>query len=63
LPKEWEYSNYLEWMNLRAGTLVNRGFIQDNFGAPEEYQQRVLNYLKTRNLPNNVSKYFQDLED
>ena len=62
LPEEWEYSNYPEWMNLRAGTLVNREFIQDNFGVPEEYKQRVMNYIKTRNLPDDVRKYFQDLE-
>jgi hypothetical protein len=62
LPEEWEYSNYPEWMNLRAGTLVNREFIQDNFGAPEEYQQRVMNYIKTHNLPDDVRKYFQNLE-
>jgi putative transposase len=37
--EDWEFSNYLEWMNLREGTLVNREFIVDNFGAPEEYKK------------------------
>jgi putative transposase len=32
LPEEWEYSNYLEWLNLREGTLVNRAFIHEHFG-------------------------------
>lgn len=63
LPEEWEFSNYLEWMNLRNGTLVNREFIEDNFGTPEEYKQRVMEYIKTRNLPDDVRKYLQDLED
>ena len=63
LPEDWEFSNYLEWMNLREGTLVNREFIQDNFGTPEEYEKLVIAYIKTRNLPDDVSKYLQDLED
>ena len=30
LPEDWEFSNYPEWMNLRAGSLVNREFIQEH---------------------------------
>ena len=63
LPEDWEFSNYLEWMNLRAGTLVNREFIEDNFGTPEEYKKLVMEYIKTRNLPDDVRKYLQDLEN
>jgi REP element-mobilizing transposase RayT len=63
LPEEWEYSNYLEWMNLREGTLVNREFIQENFGTPKEYRQLVMNYIKTRDLPDEVRRYLQELED
>ncbi len=62
LPDDWDYSNYLEWMNLREGTLVNREFIKDNFGTPEEYKQMVIAYIKTRDLPEDVLKYLQDLE-
>lgn len=62
LPEEWEFSNYHEWMNLREGTLVNREFIAENFGTPEEYKTFVMEYIKTRNLPDDVRKYLQDLE-
>jgi REP element-mobilizing transposase RayT len=62
LPEEWEFSNYLEWMNLREGNLVNREFISENFGTPEEYKTLVMQYIKTRNLPDEVIKYIQDLE-
>jgi REP element-mobilizing transposase RayT len=62
-PKDWEFSNYLEWMNLRAGTLVNRKFIEDHFGTPKEYQELVMDYIKTRNLSDETRKYLQDLED
>lgn len=63
LPQEWEFSNYLEWMNLRAGTLVDHTFIRDHFGTAEAYQQLVMDYIKTRKLPDDVRKYLQDLED
>ena len=63
LPEDWEFSNYLEWMNLREGTLVNREFITDYFGTPSEYRRLVMEYIKKRNLPDDVSKYLQDLED
>lgn len=62
LPEDWEFSNYLEWMNLREGTLVNREFVADNFGTLEEYKKLVMNYIKTRNLPDDMRRYLQDLE-
>ena len=40
-PEEWEFSNYLEWLNLRPGTLVDREFIQEHFGTPEAYRELV----------------------
>ncbi len=54
LPEEWEFSNYLEWINLREGTLVNRDFINDHFGTSEEYKQLVMDYIKTKNIPDDV---------
>jgi putative transposase len=63
LPEDWEFSNYLEWMNLREGTLVNHEFIEDNFGTRQEYQKLVMEYIKTRNLPDDVRKYVQGLDE
>jgi len=62
-PEDWEFSNYPEWMNLREGTLVNREFIKEHFGTPEEYRTLVMEYIQSRNLPEDVRKYLQDLED
>jgi putative transposase len=59
VPEEWEYSNYLEWMNLRGGTLVNHDFITANFGTSEEYKQLVMEYIKTRNLPDDFREYIR----
>jgi len=63
VPEDWIYSNYLDWLGQRNGTLVDREFIQENFGSPVEYQALVMEYVKTRYLPENVRKYLQSLED
>lgn len=62
LPEDWEFSNYLEWMNLREGNLVNRDFIRENFGTSDEYKTLVMDYIKNRNLPDEVRKYLQEFE-
>ena len=62
LPENWEYSNYLEWMDLRAGTLVNREFIAQNFGTPEEYKVKVNDYIKKRYLSDEFQTYIQEVE-
>lgn len=59
LPEEWEFSNYPEWMGLRDGTLVDRGFITDNFGTPDAYRKLVMEYIQTRNQPEDASSYQQ----
>jgi hypothetical protein len=28
---DWEYSNYPEWVGVRGGTLVDRGFVLEHF--------------------------------
>ena len=63
LPEDWIYSNYLDWLGQRDGTLVDREFIQENFGSPKEYQTLVMEYIQTRYLPDDVRKYLQSLED
>jgi REP element-mobilizing transposase RayT len=36
-PAEWPYSNYLEWIQARPGTLVDRTFVWNFFPTPEAY--------------------------
>jgi putative transposase len=62
LPEDWEFSNYLEWMKLRGGTLVNHEFIEENFGMPKEYKSLVTEYIKTRKLPVDVRDYLHEIE-
>ena len=61
-PEMWDFSNYLEWMGLREGTLVNREFITEHFGSPEEYKAFLSEYMKNRHLDDDFRKYIQDLE-
>ena len=62
-PADWIYSNYLEWLGQRDGSLVDREFIEEHFGSPAEYQALVMDYLKTRVLPDEVKMYLQSLEN
>ena len=38
---EWPYSNYLEWIGERDGTLVDRDFVQDRFPLAQDYREFV----------------------
>ena len=59
---QWQYSNYLEWIGERDGKLVDKAFVQDNFDTPAEYRKFVLEYLRTRQLPDDVQRYLDSLE-
>ena len=62
LPEDWQYSNYLESMSLREGTLVDREFIDENFISADEYKKLVMEYIKTRKSPQEMRKYLADFE-
>jgi REP element-mobilizing transposase RayT len=59
---QWPYSNYLEWIQERNGTLVNHEFIREYFDSPAEYREFVLEYLKSRQLPDDVRMYLDSLD-
>jgi REP element-mobilizing transposase RayT len=40
-PEGWAYSNYLEWIGLRHGALVDKDFVFDHFSSAAEYVQFV----------------------
>ena len=63
LPEDWEFSNYLEWMRLREGTLFNHEFIVENFGSPKEYKELITKFVKTRYLPDDFRKYIREFEE
>jgi hypothetical protein len=61
-PADWQYSNYLDWIAERNGSLLDRDFIEHQFGSAQEYKKSLFLYLKTLNLPADVKKFLDDLE-
>ena len=61
-PADWPYSNYLEWIGERNGTLVNREFINNQFGNAKEYKKFLFQYLQSRQLPDDIKKFLDALE-
>ena len=61
-PEMWDYSNYLEWVEIREGTLVNRDFIRENFGTPDEYKVFVKDYFQNRHTDDDFLKYIHEVE-
>ena len=62
-PADWIYSDYLEWLGQRDGSLVDREFIDEHFYSPAEYQALVKDYIKTRALPEEMKTYLHSLEN
>jgi REP element-mobilizing transposase RayT len=55
-PGQWLYSNYLEWVEERAGTLLDRGFVRDLFPDPKGYERFVLEYIPPKDTDRSVKK-------
>jgi len=47
-PADWPYSNYLEWIGQREGTLFDKDFVQSNYPIGEKYSIVVLKNLRKR---------------
>ncbi|MCC6500459.1 MAG: transposase [Anaerolineales bacterium] len=60
--EQWPYSNYLEWIGERNGKLVDKAFVRDNFDTPDQYRKFVLEYLRNRQLPDDIQRYLNSLE-
>lgn len=59
--EDWPFSNYLEWMGLRNGTLVDRDFVAESFPDREPYRQFVTAYLEAfEALPGGIEPYLLD---
>lgn len=62
-PGLWTYSNYLEWVGERNGTLVDKDFVHQHFGSADAYRAYVISYLAHRVvLPAGLEQYLQGLE-
>ena len=56
-PEQWHYSNYLEFVEQRDGVLVDREFVKENFGLPEEYRDFVMNYAPPEKTQKELRNY------
>ncbi len=61
-PADWPYSNYLDWIGERKGTLVDHRFMQEQFGSAEAYKKFLFEYLRSRQLPDDVIRFLNELE-
>jgi len=59
-PEQWPYSNYLEWIGHRGGSLVDEAFIREWFGDAEEYRAFVADEMDELRMMDQVSRYFWD---
>jgi putative transposase len=60
-PEDWPFSNYLEWVGLRDGVLVDRGFVAETFPKSEDYRRFVAEYLEDPAiLPESLEPYLLD---
>jgi REP element-mobilizing transposase RayT len=59
--EEWPFSNYLEWVRKRNGTLVDREFVAESFPDVDGYCEFVLEYLEASDtLPQGIEPYLLD---
>jgi REP element-mobilizing transposase RayT len=59
-PADWPYSNYLEWIGERDGTLYDPEFVRVNFSSPEAYRAFVIADLRGRELPEEIKGYLDE---
>jgi putative transposase len=63
-PELWPYSNYLEWIEARNGTLVDRALVKQLFPSAQSYRDYVLAYLTGQaQMPQGPLDYLRRLEN
>lgn len=53
-PEEWPYSNYLEWVGERPGSLYDRRFVEEMFTDAATYREFVNDYVSLLRLPDEL---------
>jgi len=59
-PDDWPYSNYLEWVRQRDGTLKDEAFIREHYPDPAAYGRFVADYQDELRVREQVSRYTWD---
>ncbi len=58
-PEDWLYSNYLEWIGKRPGTLIDREFVQHFYPRPSAYEEFILSTMDEA-LALKLRRYYLD---
>ena len=59
-PSDWPYSNFLEWVEKRPGTLVNREFVKSYFEDIKDYEEFIYSHIVDSNGDKKITKYIFD---
>jgi REP element-mobilizing transposase RayT len=59
-PDDWPYSNYLEWVEIRGGTVIDREFVKSYFLTPNDYREFVTAHIIERQLQEQLQPYYLD---
>ena len=58
-PADWPFSNYLEWVGQRSGTLIDRAFVEQYFPTAADYEKFVLSEMEP-SLEDKLRAYYLD---
>ncbi len=58
-PEDWPYSNYLEWIGQRPGTLIDRDFVRFYYPEPAEYEAFICSSIDEA-MAAKLEKYYTD---
>ncbi|OGO36627.1 MAG: hypothetical protein A2W35_16565 [Chloroflexi bacterium RBG_16_57_11] len=59
-PSEWPYSNYLEWVGSRSGSLIDLELVHAFFPEPEKYTRFVMEYTPPPKIAEAIRKLSLD---
>jgi putative transposase len=61
-PADWPWSNYREFIGEQTGSFVDIEFVKTQFGDGRAYKQFLFQYLKSRQLPEDVQSLISEVE-
>ncbi len=59
--EDWEFSNYLEWINKRKGSLIDLNLRDKYFPNGKGYEKYVKSYLSDKQARNELRKYLFEM--
>lgn len=62
-PSKWPYSNYLEWIGERKSNLFDQSSVSTLFSDSSSYKDFVVDYVQTRKMPEDITKYLGVIEN